>query len=67
MTRRPHPTPFELLGIGATAAACVALGVVGGYWIGSASRGGVVGVFVGLGVGILAAITATYFKIKSYL
>lgn len=67
MTSRPGPGSFELIGIGATAAACIAIGVVGGYWIGSASRVGVVGVFVGLGVGLLAAIAATYIKIKHYL
>ncbi|MDA8288659.1 MAG: hypothetical protein M0014_09445 [Actinomycetota bacterium] len=61
------PTPFELLGIGATAAGCIAIGVVGGYWIGSASRVGVVAVFGGLAVGLVAALAATYFKIKQYL
>lgn len=67
VTSRPAPTAVALLGIGATAAGCVAIGVGGGYWIGSASRTGVVAVFVGLAVGILAALVATYVKIKEYL
>lgn len=67
MEGRSGPGAVELISIGATAAGCVAVGVIGGYWIGSASRVGVVAVFVGLAVGIVAAVAVTYIKIKQYL
>ncbi|MCU1495483.1 MAG: hypothetical protein JWO62_3247 [Acidimicrobiaceae bacterium] len=67
MKQQPGPTVFELVGIGATAGGCVAVGVGGGYWLGSATGVGTVLTFSGLALGLAAAITATYFKIKRYL
>lgn len=64
---RSRPTVGELVTIGATSAGCVAVGVGGGLWLGSAARVGVVAVFVGLALGLIAAVTAAYFKIKRYL
>lgn len=67
VTERPSPTIVELAGMGLVAGVCVAVGVGVGYWIGDASGSGPVATFAGLGVGVLAAVTATYFKIKRYL
>ncbi len=67
MRRRPGPTYVELAGMGITAAACVAVGVGGGYWIGTASGAGPAVTFAGLALGVLAAVAATYSKINKYL
>ncbi|GEM_PF-1000437 len=67
MTDRPGPTAFELVGMGATAAGCIAVGVGGGYWLGSATGAGSAAELAGLAVGLVAAVAATYFKIKRYL
>jgi hypothetical protein len=53
--------------MGLVSAGCVAAGVGGGYWIGAATGAGVVVTFAGLGVGILAAVAATYYKVKKFL
>ncbi|HUZ19703.1 MAG TPA: hypothetical protein VMU75_03920 [Acidimicrobiales bacterium] len=67
MTERPSPTAFELVGLGATAAGCIAVGVGGGYWLGSATGAGSAAELGGLAIGLVAAVAATYFKIKRYL
>ncbi|MGD0220053.1 MAG: hypothetical protein ABSC73_06275 [Acidimicrobiales bacterium] len=67
MARRTGPNYVELAGMGVTAGACVAVGVGGGYWIGTTSGAGSAVTFAGLAVGVLAAVAATYFKIAKYL
>lgn len=67
MTRRTSPAYIEFVSMGATAAVCVAVGFGGGYWIGEATDAGIAVMFAGLFVGVLAAVAATYFKIRSYL
>jgi hypothetical protein len=67
MGKGSAPTAFDLLSIGGTAAACVGLGVGGGYWLGSAVGSESVATFSGLAVGLCAAVAVTYVKIKSYL
>lgn len=67
MTSPPGPGIGELIGLGLTAAVCVALGVGGGYWIGQVTGIGVLVTFVGLGVGIIVALVATYRRIRRYL
>ena len=57
----------ELAGLGATAAALIAVGVGGGYWIGVATGAGTISTLAGLGVGVMAAVVAMYSKIKRYL
>ncbi len=61
------PSLSDLLGLGATAAGCIALGVGGGYWLGSATGSGPVVTFSGLAVGLIAAVAASYVRIKRYL
>jgi hypothetical protein len=53
--------------MGALAAACVAVGVGGGYWLGSATGSETADIFSGLAVGVVAATVAVYVKIKRYL
>lgn len=67
MNQRSGPTVFELVGMGASAGMCVAVGVGGGYWLGSATGSGTVMTFSGLAVGLVAAFGAVYFKVKRYL
>ena len=57
-------TIADLLGIGATSGACIAIGVGGGYWIGTSTGAGTVATLVGLALGIAGAVLVTYFKIK---
>ena len=67
MTSSSGPELGELIGLGLTAAATVALGVGGGYWIGEVTGIGVLITFVGLGVGIVVALVAMYLRIRRYL
>jgi hypothetical protein len=54
----------DLLGIGAGCAGCVAVGVGGGYWIGSTTGAATVATLIGLALGIAGAVLVTYFNIK---
>ncbi len=67
MTPPSGPGIGELIGLGLTVAAFVALGVGGGYWIGEISGIGVLCSFVGLALGIIAAFVVAYRKIHRYL
>ncbi len=67
MKDRPGPTLLELAGIGIMAALCVAVGVGGGYWLGTVSGAGNAATFGGLAVGCAAAVATAYSKIKRYL
>lgn len=67
MDKRPGPTFLDLVGIGGTAAGCIGVGVVVGYWIGSAVHAETVLVFCGLALGVVAAVVTAFTKIKRYL
>ena len=67
MEERSGPTLFELAGMGVVSALLVGGGVALGYFVGSATKAGSVAVFVGLALGLGAAIAATYVRIKRYL
>jgi hypothetical protein len=67
VTDRPSPSLADLASMGLVAGACVGVGVGVGYWIGDASGSGTVATFVGLGIGIVGAVAATYFKIRQFL
>ncbi len=54
----------DLLSIGGASAGCIAVGVGGGYWIGSSTGAGTVATLIGLALGIAGAVLVTYFKIK---
>jgi len=67
VTGRTGPTYVEFASLGAAAAACVAIGLGGGYWIGEATGAGTAVTFAGLVVGVFAAVVTAYVKIRSYL
>jgi len=67
VNRKLGPSGFELVGLGATIAGCVIVGLGSGYWLGSATGVGPVMTFAGLAVGLAAAIGTTYSKIRKYL
>jgi hypothetical protein len=52
----------ELASLGGTAAGCIVAGLGVGYLVGSAA-----GALIGLGIGVIAAISTAYVKIKRYL
>jgi hypothetical protein len=54
----------DLLGIGAASGGCIAVGVGGGYWVGSATGAGTVATLIGLALGTTGAVMVTYFNIK---
>lgn len=67
MSSKPAPSLGTLLGLGVTTALCIAAGFGGGYWLDATLKTGLVFTFVGLGLGIIAAIAAVYFGIKAQL
>lgn len=58
---------MDLAGVGVVSGLCVAAGVGGGYWLGSATGDGVVPTFIGLALGLAAAVSYAVYKIRSYL
>jgi hypothetical protein len=67
VSRKPSPSFTTLLGMGVTTALCIAAGIGGGYWLDRAFRTGVLLTFVGLALGLVAAVAAVYFEIKTFL
>ncbi|MDA8037970.1 MAG: AtpZ/AtpI family protein [Actinomycetota bacterium] len=67
MSSKPSPSPVTLLGMGVTAALCLGVGVGGGYWLDETFRTGLLFTFLGLVLGIAAAIAAVYLEIKTFL
>lgn len=67
MNSKPGPSLVTLLGMGVTTALCVGVGIGGGYWLDETLNTGLTFTFVGLGVGIAAAIAAVYFEIRAFL
>lgn len=53
--------------MGFAAALLLALGLGVGYWLDGVLHTGAVFTFVGLGVGVVAAVASTYFSAKRYL
>jgi hypothetical protein len=58
---------MTLLGMGITAALCLGAGVGGGYWLDETFRTGLLFTFIGVVLGIAAAVAAVYFEIKVFL
>lgn len=67
MSEKPTPSLATLLGMGVTTALCVGAGVGGGYWLDEVLKTGLTFTFVGLGLGVLAAVAAVYFEVKAFL
>jgi hypothetical protein len=53
--------------MGVSTALCVGAGVGGGYWLDETLKTGLTFTFVGLGLGIVAAVAAVYFEIRAFL
>jgi hypothetical protein len=66
-SRKPTPSAGALVGMGLTTALCLAAGLGGGYWLDGRFHTSPMLTFIGLAVGVLAAVAATYFQIKTYL
>lgn len=67
MSSKPTPSPFTLLGMGVTAALCIGAGVGGGYWLDVTFNTGFLLTFLGLVLGVAAAIGAVYAEIRTFL
>lgn len=67
MSDKPTPGLATLLGMGVTAALCVGAGIGGGYWLDGALKTGLTFTFVGLALGVVAAVAAVYYEVKAYL
>ncbi len=67
MSDKPTPSLATLLGMGVTTALCVGAGVGGGYWLDGVLKTGLTFTFVGLALGVFAAVAAVYFEVKPFL
>lgn len=67
MSNKPTPGAAAFVGMGLSTALCLAAGLGGGYWLDGRFHTGPLLTFVGLAIGVLAAVVATYFQIKQYL
>ncbi len=64
MGNKPPLNGYSLIGMGASTAACVIVGFGGGYWLDEKLKTGLVFTFVGLAVGIAAAVVSVRAQIK---
>jgi hypothetical protein len=67
VSSKPTPSLGALLGMGVSMALCIAAGFGGGYWLDETFKTGLVFIFVGLFLGIVAAVAVVYFEVKTYL
>ncbi len=67
VSSKPSPSFTTLLGMGVTTALCIVIGVGGGYWLDRTFKTGELLTFVGLAIGVVAAVLAVYFEIKTFL
>lgn len=67
MSSKPTPSFWNLLGMGVTAAVCLGAGIGGGYWLDATLRTGILLTFLGLVVGMVAAVAAVYLEIRTFL
>jgi putative Ca2+/H+ antiporter (TMEM165/GDT1 family) len=67
VSRKPSPSFSTLIGMGVAMALCVGVGVGGGYWLDRTFHTGELLTFVGLALGVIAAVAVVYFDVKTYL
>lgn len=67
VSKKPSPSFSTLIGMGVATALCIAVGVGGGYWLDRTFHTGVLLTFVGLALGVVAAIVVVYSDVKSFL
>ena len=65
--QKPSPSFSTLIGMGVATALCVAVGVGGGYWLDRTFHTGELLTFVGLALGVVAAVVVVYFDVKTFL
>jgi len=67
VSSKPSPSPFQLLGLGLTIAACLVAGMGLGLWLGDAVGASLVLTFVGLAVGIVCAVATVRIQLRKYM
>jgi putative Ca2+/H+ antiporter (TMEM165/GDT1 family) len=67
VSKKPSPSFSSLIGMGVATALCIAVGVGGGYWLDRTLHTGVVLTFVGLALGVVAAVVVIYLNVKTFL
>jgi len=67
VSSKPSPSFSTLIGMGVATALCVAAGVGGGYWLDRTFHTGELFTFVGLALGVIAAVATVYSDVKKFL
>ena len=67
VSKKPSPSFSTLIGMGVATALCIAVGVGGGYWLDRTFHTGVLLTFVGLALGVVAAVVVVYSNVKMFL
>ncbi len=67
MADKTSPDIFTLLGMGVTAALCLAIGLVAGIVLDDHYRSCPIFTLIGLAVGVVMAIVAVYGQLKRFL
>ena len=67
MSNKPSPSVGTLLGMGVSTALCLGVGVGGGYWLDETFNTGLVLTFVGLVLGMAAAVLVVYLEVRKFL
>jgi F0F1-type ATP synthase assembly protein I len=67
VSEKKEPTLFTFVGMGVTTALCIAVGLGGGYLLDDHFHSGPALTFAGLALGLVAAVAATWLKIRSFL
>ena len=67
VSKKPSPSFSTLIGMGVATALCIAVGVGGGYWLDRTFHTGELLTFVGLALGVVAAVVVVYSDVKTFL
>jgi F0F1-type ATP synthase assembly protein I len=67
VSEKKEPNLFTFAGMGVASALCVAVGLGGGYLLDDHFHTGPALTFAGLGLGVVAAVVATWVKVRSFL
>jgi hypothetical protein len=67
VSSKPPPSFSTLIGMGVATALCIAVGVGGGYWLDRTFHTGELLTFVGLALGVVAAVAVVYSDVKTFL
>jgi uncharacterized membrane protein YcjF (UPF0283 family) len=67
VSNKPPPSFSTLIGMGVATALCIAAGVGGGYWLDRTFHTGELLTFVGLALGVVAAVAVVYSDVRTFL